>query len=135
MSLPAGPQTLSLVPSSKALNSNSPKFLLCIYWTPSLQALVATHSARDSLLDWLLPRSPNHKLCRCSVTRNTPSVERLIVGRKLYRKGIPLKESPGNSLHLAGKPFSNCWVGCPAHGGIAEGRDIWSESNGREEDA
>ena len=36
--------------------------------TPGLDSL---HTATDSLSGWLLPRSPNYKLCRCSVARNT----------------------------------------------------------------
>ena len=50
----------------------SSRVLFCNWWTPFTPGLGSIHTATDSLSGWPLPRSPNYKLCRCSVMRNTP---------------------------------------------------------------
>ena len=71
------PLSLESVPSSIVPNSNfskGPSLHLSDPFTPVLGSL---HSATDNLSGCLRPRSPNYKLCWCSVVRNrqTPAQE------------------------------------------------------------
>ena len=48
-----------------------PRVPLCIYRIPFTPSLGSLDVAIDNLLGWQLTRSPNYKLCGCSVSRNT----------------------------------------------------------------
>ena len=61
-SLPPSPQALNHVPSSIAPNSNFSKGSSLHLLDPFTPGLGSLHTVTDSLLDRLLPRSPNYKL-------------------------------------------------------------------------
>ena len=103
-SLPADPQTLNpMLFLPQHPTPISLRFSLCISWDPFTPDLGSLHTAMDSVSGWLLPRSLNYKLCKCSVVRNTPSI-----GHKLCIWRIPPKESPDNKSTLVWKSFSSC---------------------------
>ena len=71
ISLPDGLRALKPMPSFIVSNSNFSKgfpFYVLIPFTPVVGIL---HTALDSPSGWPLYRSPNYKLCGCSVSRNT----------------------------------------------------------------
>ena len=89
ISVPDGLRALKPIPSFIVPNSNFPKGFPFYVLTPFTPVLGSLHTALDNLSGWPLCRTPNNKLCGCSVSEISPRVGRLITGHKVYRQGIP----------------------------------------------
>ena len=133
ISIPPGPRALKPMPSSTAPNSNFSKGLSLHLSAPSLQALTAYTLLKTAYRAGCYPEARITNFVDAQSRGIQPSVGRLIIGHKLCRQGIPLKESPGNRSALIQKPFSGRAGGDALHKVQRKARDVWSKIDGRVE--
>ena len=115
ISVPDGLRALKPIPSFIVPNSNFPKGFPFYVLTPFTPVLGGLHTALDNLSGWPLCRTPNNKLCGCSVSEISPRVGRLITGHKVIDKGSLPSKVRTTSLHWKAllQPY---WVGHTAQG-------------------